>query len=131
MTDKYEFIDSEKDTYPVVRMLAWMSVSKSGFYEWRGRPDSATTSRRADLKALKNERQHRQTVGDRMAEIAGHEFAEPEPELHRHRPVQSELLPQQFSLRRVGAVAEHDLNRVAGKQAHQREDRDGDQQQRR
>lgn len=52
MTDKYEFIDSEKETYPVVRMLAWMSVSKSGYYEWHGRPDSATTSRRADLKVL-------------------------------------------------------------------------------
>jgi putative transposase len=31
---KYAFIDGEKDTYPIVRMCAWMGVSTSGYYEW-------------------------------------------------------------------------------------------------
>ncbi|MPY81603.1 MAG: IS3 family transposase, partial [Actinophytocola sp.] len=30
-------------------MFAWAQVSISGFYEWRGRPASATVERRADL----------------------------------------------------------------------------------
>ncbi len=33
-------------------MCALLDVSKSGFYEWRGRPASATAERREDLKAL-------------------------------------------------------------------------------
>jgi transposase InsO family protein len=33
-------------------MCAWFDVSKSGFYEWRNRPASATAERREDLKAL-------------------------------------------------------------------------------
>ncbi len=49
MSSKYEFIDGEKASYPVVRMCLWSGVSKSGFYDWRDRPDSATTERRADL----------------------------------------------------------------------------------
>jgi transposase InsO family protein len=51
---RYEFIDGEKATvtptgekkYSVVKMCAWMEVSKSGFYEWWGRPLSATAARR-------------------------------------------------------------------------------------
>lgn len=34
MSDRYQFIDSEKANYPVVRMCAWLEVSTSGFYEW-------------------------------------------------------------------------------------------------
>jgi putative transposase len=33
-----------------VRMCAWISVSKSGYYHWRNRPDSATEERRGRLK---------------------------------------------------------------------------------
>lgn len=36
-----------------VEFMCWMlDVSKSGYYEWRGRPDSATKQRREELKAL-------------------------------------------------------------------------------
>jgi len=50
--EKFEFIDGEKDNYPLVLMCEWISVSRSGYYIWRRRPDSATACRRADLKAL-------------------------------------------------------------------------------
>jgi putative transposase len=34
----------------IVQMLCWLAVSRSGFYEWLGRPLSAAASRREDLK---------------------------------------------------------------------------------
>lgn len=52
MTSKYEFIDGEKDNYPIVRMCLWSEVSRSGFYEWRDRPNSATSQRREELTLL-------------------------------------------------------------------------------
>jgi putative transposase len=33
-------------------MLTWLSVSSSGYYEWRSRPQSATAARRDNLKQL-------------------------------------------------------------------------------
>lgn len=49
MSCKYEFIDGEKAHYAVVAMCRWAKVSRSGFYEWRGRASSATAERRGVL----------------------------------------------------------------------------------
>ena len=60
MSERYEFIDAEKDTmteagerkYTITKMCAWLEVSTSGYYEWRDRPESATTKRHAYLALL-------------------------------------------------------------------------------
>ena len=56
MSDVYEFIDAEYATSAaapaITRMCAWLEVSKSGYYEWRSRPESATAKRRTELKLL-------------------------------------------------------------------------------
>lgn len=49
MSDLYELIDGEKADFPIVMMCAVLEVSRSGYYEWRERPMSATASRRAEL----------------------------------------------------------------------------------
>src|ERR1022692_5041485 len=58
VTDKFEFIDAEYAVYQesggkhvpsIVKMCRWMEVSRSGFYEWRKAPESATVTRRGIL----------------------------------------------------------------------------------
>jgi putative transposase len=59
VTDKFEFIDAEYAVLPaggaghaptMMQMCSWLEVSKSGYYEWRSRPESATAARRELLK---------------------------------------------------------------------------------
>jgi len=58
VTEKYEFIDAEYVTLAgdealaptITQMCEWLEVSKSGYYEWRSRPQSETEKRREMLK---------------------------------------------------------------------------------
>lgn len=58
MSERYSFIDAEYADVPadagtapgVVQMCEWLGVSKSGYYEWRDRPQSAAGERRELLK---------------------------------------------------------------------------------
>ncbi len=56
MSEVYEFIDAEYATCEaapaITRMCAWLEVSKSGFYEWLSRPESAAAKRREELGLL-------------------------------------------------------------------------------
>jgi putative transposase len=56
VTEMYEFIDAEYATCEnapaVTRMCAWLEVSKSGFYDWKSRPESATAKRQQKLRLL-------------------------------------------------------------------------------
>ena len=36
----------------ITQMCGWLHVSRSGFYEWRSRPDSAAAKRRNELKLM-------------------------------------------------------------------------------
>jgi putative transposase len=61
VNDRFEFIEAEcaagnqtnrEETPSIAKMCAWLDVSRSGFYEWRKRPISATVRRREELKLL-------------------------------------------------------------------------------
>lgn len=52
MNAKYEFIDAEKDNFPISKMCAWAGVSRSGYYDWVDRPASAAAQRRERLAAV-------------------------------------------------------------------------------
>ena len=61
MSGKYEFIDAEYASFPaapagraptITRMCKWLGVSKSGYYEWKSRPESLTAQRQERLKLL-------------------------------------------------------------------------------
>ena len=62
MSDTFEFIDAEYannkiensgDPAPTIKqMCRWADVSRSGYYEWLDRPESATVKRREELKIL-------------------------------------------------------------------------------
>jgi putative transposase len=58
VTQRYEFIDAEYAAFAgdpacaptVVQMCKWLEVSRSGFYDWRSRPESEAAKRRELLK---------------------------------------------------------------------------------
>ena len=60
MSEKYAFIEAEHATMAagtacapgITQMCSWLQVSRSGYYEWRTRPDSAAAKRRNELKLL-------------------------------------------------------------------------------
>jgi len=62
VTSKYEFIDAEyaaraaaenaADAPTITEMCSWLGVSRSGFYDWKARPESATAARRNELKLM-------------------------------------------------------------------------------
>jgi transposase InsO family protein len=60
VSEKYAFIEAEDATVAakaarapaITQMCAWLRVSRSGFYEWRSRPQSAAAKRRNELKLL-------------------------------------------------------------------------------
>jgi putative transposase len=56
VTDVYAFIDAEyaacRNAPAVTQMCAWLEVSKSGFYDWKSRPESATAKRQEKLRLL-------------------------------------------------------------------------------
>jgi putative transposase len=83
VSDKFEFIDTEYAAKiercvpapPLHRMCGLLEVSRSGYYEWRDRPASATARRRGELRLLiaKSFQDSRQTYGYRRvhADLAG------------------------------------------------------------
>jgi putative transposase len=56
VTEVYAFIDAEYATCEnapaVTWMCAWLDVSKSGFYDWKSRPETATAKRQEKLRLL-------------------------------------------------------------------------------
>lgn len=51
MSVRYELIEGEEGNHDVVDMCLWSDVSKSGYYDWKGREPSATAQRREILEA--------------------------------------------------------------------------------
>lgn len=61
MSDTFEFIDGEYATSQknksllspsLTKMCSWLDVSRSGYYDWRNKPASVTSLRRAELKTF-------------------------------------------------------------------------------
>ena len=49
---KFAWIQTEKATYPLAQLCRWLDVTRSGFYAWRGRPESTHTRDDRRLKVL-------------------------------------------------------------------------------
>ena len=52
MSERYELIRREEGNYPVASMCELVGVSKSGYYNWLGRPEAATKVRRRKLTLM-------------------------------------------------------------------------------
>ena len=52
MIERYELINREEGSYPISLMCRWSSVSRSGYYSWRDRPQSQTAVRREELAIM-------------------------------------------------------------------------------
>jgi putative transposase len=60
VSEKYAFIEAEHAAVAadaacapgITQMCSWLRVSRSGYYEWKSRPDSAAAKRRQELKLL-------------------------------------------------------------------------------
>jgi transposase InsO family protein len=56
VSEVYAFIDAERavssSAPDITRMCAWIGVSRSGYYEWRSRPESAAARRRGVLAVM-------------------------------------------------------------------------------
>ena len=113
MSSKYEFIEGEKANYPIARMCVWAEVSKSGFYEWRSRPTSATAQRRATLKVRIEAifAESKQTYGYRRvhAQLA-REGIDAGPELVRSIMIAAGLVACQPKPYKVTTIADGDAD---------------------
>jgi len=125
VTDRFEFIDAEYAVYresdeiyvpSIVKMCRWLEVSRSGFYEWRSAPESATARRRTEvgLYVRKSFEDSNETYGYRRVHADLRAWAVPAgPELVRSimrelglEPCQPK--PWRFSLTE-GDGQEHDI----------------------
>jgi putative transposase len=107
VTEKFEFIDAEYADYQesddpyvpsIVKMCRWMDVSRSGFYEWRKAPESATAKRRGILALVivKSFEESNETYGYRRvhADLAAWDV-QAGPELVRSIMRELDLVPCQ------------------------------------
>jgi GNAT superfamily N-acetyltransferase len=107
----YEFIEGEKANYPIVKMCRWANVCRAGFYEWRGRPASATAQRRGALAAriVAIFAEHHQTYGyRRIHQQLAREGTEAGPELVRSIMRAEGLVACQPRAYKVTTVADGD-----------------------
>ncbi|HUG20206.1 MAG TPA: hypothetical protein VMM56_14570 [Planctomycetaceae bacterium] len=48
---RFEFIEQHREEWPITVMCRVLEVSRSGFYAWRVRPESARSQRHQELVA--------------------------------------------------------------------------------
>jgi hypothetical protein len=125
VTEKFEFIDAEYAAYQesgdtcvpsIVKMCRWIEVSRSGFYEWRKAPESATAKRRGIIALVvrKSFYDSNETYGYRRVHADLAAWGVPAgPELVRSVMRELDLVPCQpkpwrFSLT-AGDGQEHDI----------------------